>query len=272
MRDARRRMRSPAPRPAWRMLLETSSLTSSRRIASRSAPTRPRRATARRAAPAAEGAAGTLKSISGVTGIWVQSGNAHRLWRTNPRASLDVALGAIGGPGVAPRHQDEALELGDEEPVLVEDAGVHADRTAGRLGLRLALLEDLGLAEQRVPVEHRGGVLELLRGEVRDRLAADVGDAHPERQRVDERADDDVAPLLGLRGVHVVDVQRVVVHRQQAEEVVVALGDGLRRPVLVDGADLELLEVAPVGMRAARLAGGLIGVDSGCVLGHWPAV
>src|SRR3712207_6098159 len=99
---------------------------------------------------------------------------------------------------------------------------------------------------------------ELLGGEVGDRLARDVRDAHPERQAVDERAHDDVAALLGLARVHIVDVQRVVVHGDQAEEVVVVLGDRLGRPVLVDGADLELLEVPPVAVRAAGLALGLI--------------
>ena len=41
--------------------------------------------------------------------------------------------------------------------------------------------------------------------------------------------------------------------------MVVGLGHGLRRPVLVDGADLELLEVAAVAVRAGRLALGLVG-------------
>jgi hypothetical protein len=39
----------------------------------------------------------------------------------------------------------------------------------------------------------------------------------------------------------------VVVHGDEAEHVVVGLGDGLGRPVLVDGTHLELLEVAAVG-------------------------
>ena len=53
----------------------------------------------------------------------------------------------------------------------------------------------------------------------------------------------------------------MVVHRDQAEQVVVGLGHGLRRPVLVDGADLELLQVAAVRMGAAGLARGLIGLE-----------
>src|SRR5439155_10423853 len=56
----------------------------------------------------------------------------------------------------------------------------------------------------------------------------------------------------------------------QAEQVVVGLGHGLRRPVLVHGADLELLEVAAVRVRAAGLSGGLIGLDPRrrLLLGH----
>ena len=38
-------------------------------------------------------------------------------------------------------------------------------------------------------------------------------------------------------GVH---VQRVMIHRQQAEQVVVVFGDGLAGPVPVNRADLEL--------------------------------
>jgi hypothetical protein len=77
-------------------------------------------------------------------------------------------------PRLTARHEHQPLELGDEDAVLVEDPGVDADRAAVGLGLRLALLEHLGLAEQRVAVEHRGGMLELLGREVGDRLAADV--------------------------------------------------------------------------------------------------
>ncbi len=134
-------------------------------------------------------------------------------------------------------------------------------RPAVGLGLRLALLQHLGLAVERVAVEDRRGVLELFGGEVGDRLAAHVADRHAERQRVHQRPHHHVASLLGLGCVHVVDVQRVVVHRDQAEEVVVGLGHGLRRPVLVDVSDLELLQVAAVGMGAARLAGGLVGLE-----------
>ena len=76
-------------------------------------------------------------------------------------------------------------------------------------------------------------------------------------------------PCWDFARVDVVQVQRVVVHRDQAEQVVVGLGHGLRGPVLVHGADLELLQVAAVRVGAARLAGGLLGLDGlGCGLAH----
>ncbi len=81
--------------------------------------------------------------------------------------------------------------------------------------------------------------------EVGDGLARDVRHRHAEQQRVDVVADDDVLPELGRPlGVVGVEVQRVVVHRQQAEEVVVVLRDRLAGPVPVDRTDLELLVAA----------------------------
>src|SRR3712207_9492439 len=65
------------------------------------------------------------------------------------------------------------------------------DRAAVGLRARLALLKHLGLDEQRVAVEHGRRVLELLGGEVGDRLAADVGDRHAQREGVDQRPDQD---------------------------------------------------------------------------------
>ena len=94
-------------------------------------------------------------------------------------------------------------------------------------------------------MEDRLGVLEAVGREVGDCLARDVADAHAQRDRVDVAADDDVAALLALLSVAVVEVQRVVVHRHQAEEVVIALRDRLAGDVLVGRAQLELFEVAP---------------------------
>jgi hypothetical protein len=80
--------------------------------------------------------------------------------------------------------------------------------------------------------------------QVGDRLAGDVGHGHAQQQRVDVVADDDVLAEVRrvLRVVHV-HVERVVIHGEQAEQVVVVLRHRLAGPVLVDRADLELLVV-----------------------------
>ena len=98
-------------------------------------------------------------------------------------------------------------------------------------------------------------VLERLHLQVGDRLARHVRHRHPEQQRVDVVADHHILAEVGARpGVVRVQVQRVVVHGEQAEQVVVVLGDRLARPVLVDRADLELLEV-PTELHVCLLTG-----------------
>jgi hypothetical protein len=58
----------------------------------------------------------------------------------------------------------------------------------------------------------------------------------------------------------------MVVHRYQAEEVVVCLGNGLRGPVLVDGAHLELLQITPICVGSGGFPGSLICFEG--VVGH----
>ena len=50
----------------------------------------------------------------------------------------------------------------------------------------------------------------------------------------------------------------MVVHRDQAEEVIVGLGHGLGRPVLVDVTYFKLFEVASVRVGAGALALALV--------------
>ena len=55
----------------------------------------------------------------------------------------------------------------------------------------------------------------------------------------------------------------MVVHRDQAEEMVIRLGHGLGRPMLVDVAYLKLFEVAPVWVGAGALTLALICGEAG---------
>src|SRR5688572_10926554 len=113
----------------------------------------------------------------GSTSLSSQGGKAGlchtRTNRSPPARSLDVALGGRR-PVLAAGDQHEALELGHQDPVLVVHPRVHLHGAAVGLGLGLALLEHLGLHEQRVAVEDGCRVLELLGGEVGDRLSRDI--------------------------------------------------------------------------------------------------
>ena len=160
-----------------------------------------------------------------------------------PDASLVVGA-AAGGRGLAGPDHQLAAEVADLLAVLVEALGLDGDDAAVALGREL-LVEHAGLGVDGVAVEGRLGVLERLDLEVGDGGAADVGDAHAQHQRVHEVADHQVLAVRRLvLGEPRVGVHRVVVHRDHAEQVVVVLGDRLARPVLVDVADLEVLEVA----------------------------
>ena len=97
------------------------------------------------------------------------------------RSGRPVARGAA-------RHQHGAPEGRDELVALVVDVGSHLHHAAVRLRLRGPHLEHLGLGVQRVAVEDRRRVGQLLGGEVGDRLARDVAHGHAERERVDQRA------------------------------------------------------------------------------------
>src|SRR3954454_2808295 len=142
-----------------------------------------------------------------------QISSPHRSSASMPRSPTSAAKGCSGGDPftgsvdvvlaggdrlVLAWHEDGPLELGDELAGLLEDPGVNLDHPAVGLRLRRSHLQNLGLAVERVAVEDRIGVAEVLGREVGDRLARHVGDGHADRQGVDERPDDDVLALLGL--------------------------------------------------------------------------
>src|ERR1022692_1914683 len=162
-------------------------------------------------------------------------GTASRLGTAGLLAAalLDVRLG---------RHHYLAAEDAHQGAALRVAAGfdLHDAPVVLRLGRPLA--EHGGLAVDGVAVERRREVPERLDLQVGDGLAGDVWHRHAEQQGVDVVAHHHVpAEVSGLLRVVRVQVQRVVVHGEEAEQVVVVLGDRLAWPVLVDRPDLELL-------------------------------
>src|SRR5262245_20219068 len=173
-------------------------------------------------------------------GVWE---NAFALPTTHKKKNLVIQF-VIDGVALH-RDQARALESHEHRPVRLLPRGAHRDDAVVRPRAGLALADDLGLGVDGVAGEHWRGQAHLVPAEVGDGLLAHVGDAHPgnngERQaRVDQRSLE-----LGTGAVGGVDVQGMLVHRQQGEPGVVGLGEGAPGAVLVDVADLEFLVVAP---------------------------
>src|SRR5262245_57089981 len=82
--------------------------------------------------------------------------------------------------------------------------------------------------------------------QIGDALPAHVRHRHPDRQTKNERAIDQTPPVLRARGVMLVNVQRVLVHRHQAEPGVVVFSDGPSGPMFVNIADVEFFKISPV--------------------------
>src|SRR6478735_149081 len=199
----------------------------------------------------------TTRTARPAAGRGARRGTSRAVWSTAGGAGTPSGLG--GGVGAGPvavghrrrsagllaapglevvglRHHDLAAEDAHDRAVLLVADRLDVDDAAVVLGGRLPLVENGRLAVDRVAVEGRGDVAQRLDLEVGDRLAGDVGHRHAEQQRVDVVADDDVLPeLRRSRGVVRVEVERVVVHREQAEEVVVVLRHRLAGPVPIDG-------------------------------------
>ena len=115
-------------------------------------------------------------------------------------------------------HHHAATEDADHRAVLLVTARLHGDYSAVRFRLGLSFVQHSRLAVDRVAVEGRRDVAQRLDLEVGDGPARDVRHGHAQQQRVDEVADHDVAAELGGGlGVVGVQVQRVVVHRDETE-------------------------------------------------------
>src|SRR5207237_3252658 len=82
-----------------------------------------------------------------------------------------------------------------------------------------------------------------------------------------QAAVDDRAAELAFRGIGGIEMQRVLVHRQQGEPGVVGLADRASRAVLVDLADREILEV-PAGSGAPATRRNFLG-QSHHLLNPW---
>src|ERR1035437_182261 len=185
--------------------------------------------------------------------------------RITASAPLAIALSSLAPPSAGTNkrerimfaaslrpHDDEgvAVAFGHQRAVLLERLVMEFDDTGARARLRRPLAHDHRRAIDGVALEQRIGEFYVGHAEIGDRGAdrhvGDLDAAHQaeREQRVHQR----LAPLgLGLAEMPV-DVQWLRVERHVGEQHVVHLGDGAPVAVLVQLADLEVLEIEPAAL------------------------
>jgi hypothetical protein len=94
--------------------------------------------------------------------------------------------------------------------------------------------------------------------EIADRLLADVAHAHAGDNRQRKAAIDQRPTEFAFARIGRIEMQRMLVHSEQREPGIVRFADGASRPVLVDVAGGEILEIAAVALAIAVRA------DFGC--------
>ena len=127
---------------------------------------------------------------------------------------------------------------------LIGHGVLEFDNPLCRPRFALSFGDNPGVRLERIAVKHRFWKFDVGHAEVTDRGA--------ERRIVDAHADHDAEriktveqPLseLGFLGKMGVDVQRLRIHRQQAEHRIVHLGDGPAEFMMEFTANLEFLEI-----------------------------
>jgi hypothetical protein len=144
-------------------------------------------------------------------------------------------------------HRDEETptEVAHEHPILVAALRVDRDYSGARPAPGASCCNNCALAVERVTVENGGKVPQRFGSERGDRLTRGVGHRDPEKKRVDECPDNQISPKVHLRArVVSVGVHRTDGAREQAEEVILGLGNRVAGPMAIDIADLEIIEVA----------------------------
>src|SRR6185437_2220732 len=181
-------------------------------------------------------------------------------------APLATALSSFEPPSAGTKRRERmclfrplddehvAVALGDELAVLLEALMMEFDDAGVRARLRFALGDDGRLATHGVAFEQRVGEAHVRHAEIGNgRSDGHVGDLDADHQAErEQRVHQRLAELgLGLAEM-AIDVQRLRVERHVGEQHVVHLRHRARVAVLVELADLHVLEIeaaAPVPLR-----------------------
>src|ERR1700709_1643552 len=120
--------------------------------------------------------------------------------------SVFDAMASLGDErGPLKTHEQRAV------PLLADRA--YGDEPLSRTGRRLALRQHLRFGVDGITDEHRRGDLDIVPAEIADGLLADVANAHAHHHRQRQAAIDKRSLELRLGRVLLVEMQRMLVHR-----------------------------------------------------------
>ena len=145
-----------------------------------------------------------------------------------------------------------ALEDTDFDIVLIDAAGEHADYPGVGSRPRLPLVQYFGIGIKRISRKNRCREFDFFPTEVGDGRLANIGHAHANDDGDSEWASNEGSAKFGLRGVFLIKVQWMCIHREQRKPCVVMLRDRPAGKMMINIAHSEVLEQAAFLVRVSR--------------------
>lgn len=144
----------------------------------------------------------------------------------------------------AARHSDFAGHAEDRFLALVQAAMFNHDESSSLV--TNGLLNDRRLGVDCVAMKHRREVADVGILQSFERAPADIGLAHPDDQADDDGAFHQSLAMLRSGRIMFIDMQRMLVHTEQAEQRVVELSNGAAGPMTKGLARFKVFEVTAV--------------------------
>ena len=116
----------------------------------------------------------------------------------------------------------------DINPILVVRDGLNIDYTSIILRLGFALVKNLRTHINGIADENGSQMLDAFVIKICDGFTANIRDSNTNCERKNESPNHKNLPMLIMARIIRISMNRVVVHRQKTEKVVIAFKDGFR--------------------------------------------
>lgn len=145
------------------------------------------------------------------------------------------------------RYENMSAQGEDFFRPLVISTRLNMDDASVRIALGYLDRKDFCLGGQRIADEHRAIVAYLIISKIGVRLTTDIRDRHPRHETENVSTNHEDLAVLVAFAEFLVEMNRMMIHGEQAKQIVVTLGDRLSGVMLENIARLEILEVMSEG-------------------------